>query len=359
MDAKYVSMVVFLYFDGPAGYHFDMENMNEDLKPSVEAEARIARDRQEIRDILDGKDGRMLVIVGPCSAWPEEAVLDYAGRLKALSDDTADRLKIVMRVYTQKPRTVDGWNGLLVQPDPFVGPDMREGLRRASALMERIVLMGLAVADEALFLTSSLVLSQWLSWTAIGARSSEDQEHRAYASGIDIPVGIKHPTSGSVPIGVSGVIAAQSAQFSPLFSADAFTAGNQYAHLVLRGGESGPNYGVEHILEAGRIMRARGVESAAMLVDASHDNARLDGKKEPSRQASVVREVLDGIEADTEARRFFRGFMLEGFLKSDNQDIRSLTPETVDRDGCSITDPCLSWEETEPLIREIADRNVL
>ena len=334
-----------------------MENMNEDLKPSPEAVERVERDRQEIRDILDGRNDRLLVIVGPCSAWPVDVVLEYAKRLKGLSDEVSDRLKLVMRVYTQKPRTVDGWNGLLVQPDPFARPDMNEGLRQAADLMEQIVRLGLPVADEALFLEPSRILSEWLSWTAIGARSSEDQEHRAYASGIGIPVGVKHPTSGSIPIGVNGVVAARSPLFSPLFATDAFTSGNPDAHLVLRGGSAGPNYSTKHILEAGRLMKEKGIESPSIIVDASHDNAKVDGTKDPERQIDVVREVFDTIDQNADVKRLVRGFMLESFLKSGNQDIKQLDPASVDRDGCSITDPCLSWEETEALLRDMAAHN--
>lgn len=326
------------------------------FRPSDEIATQIERDRQEIRDILDGKDGRLLVIVGPCSAWPEAAVLEYAKRLKGLSDEVSGRLKIVMRVYTQKPRTVDGWNGLLVQPDPFARPDMEAGLAQAAELMEQVVRIGLPVADEALFLEPSRILSHFLSWTAIGARSSEDQEHRAYASGIGIPVGMKHPTSGSIPVGVNGVVAARSVLFSTLFSTDSFTAGNPYAHLVLRGGTSGPNYDAEYILEAGRLMKGKGIESPAIIVDASHDNAKVDGVKDPKRQIDVVNEVLGGIEKNPEVRRYVRGFMLESFLGSGSQDLKRLTPKTVDRNGCSVTDPCLSWGETEGLLRRMASR---
>jgi len=325
--------------------------------PSAEVAAQVEQDRREVRDILDGKDNRLLVIVGPCSAWPEAAVLEYANRLKGLSDEVSDRLKIVTRVYTQKPRTVDGWNGLLVQPYPFVAPDIEVGLSRATALMERIVTLGLPVADEALFLEPSRILSQWLSWTAIGARSSEDQEHRAYASGIGIPVGMKHPTSGSIPVGINGVVAARSTQFSPLFSTDSFTAGNPYAHLVLRGGTSGPNYDAKCILEAGRLMKERGIGNPAIIVDASHDNAKVEGVKDSKRQIDVVREVSESMEADPEVRGYVRGFMLESFLKSGNQDLKELTAETVDRGGCSVTDPCLSWDETAALLREMAAHN--
>ncbi|HWQ59750.1 MAG TPA: 3-deoxy-7-phosphoheptulonate synthase [Candidatus Fimivivens sp.] len=324
------------------------------FRPSPAATGIVAADRVEIRDILSGNDGRLLVIVGPCSAWPEDAVLTYAEKLRAVSDAVSDRIKIVMRVYTQKPRTVDGWNGLLVQPDPFSSPDMEEGLRRAAALMERIVLMGLPIADEALFLSPSLVLSQWLSWTAIGARSSEDQEHRAYASGIGIPVGVKHPTSGSVPVGVNGIVAARSPQFSPLFSDDSFTDGNPHAHLVLRGGESGTNYDAANILAACRLLREKGIGNPAVLVDSSHDNVRIDGVKDPSRQIAVTREVLASLSSDREAQEGFRGFMLESFLKPGNQDLRKTGPDGIDRDGLSITDPCLSWMETESLLREMA-----
>lgn len=325
------------------------------VRPSGESVVRISADRTEIMNILSGTDDRLLAIVGPCSAWPEEAVLEYAGKLRKLSDTVADSLKIVMRVYTQKPRTVDGWNGLLVQPDPFAGPDMEDGLLRSSALMERIVSLGLPVADEALFLTPSLVLSRWLSWTAIGARSSEDQEHRAYASGIGIPVGVKHPTSGSIDVGINGVIAARSPQFSPLFRMDSFTSGNPYAHLVLRGGASGPNYDVEHIREAGRLLKERGIGHPAVLVDASHDNAKVDGKKDPRLQGTVVRDVLESMEADSEVRGYVRGLMLESFLEPGNQDIKTLSSETVDRNGCSVTDPCLSWDETETLLRHMSE----
>jgi 3-deoxy-7-phosphoheptulonate synthase len=323
------------------------------FRPSTAAAGMIAADRGEICDILSGKEERLLVVVGPCSAWPEEAVLAYAEKLRAVSEVVSDRLKIVMRVYTQKPRTVDGWNGLLVQPDPFAPPDMEEGLRRAAALMERIVLMGLPIADEALFLSPSLVLSQWLSWTAIGARSSEDQEHRAYASGIGIPVGIKNPGSGSVAVGINGVVASRSPQFSPLFSMNAFTEGNRFAHLVLRGGETGPNYDVAHIASEVSALRERGVTDPAIIVDASHDNARKDGVKDASRQIAVVREVLASLPSNCEAREGFRGFMLESFLKPGNQNIRETGPGGTDRGGLSITDLCLSWEETESLLREM------
>jgi 3-deoxy-7-phosphoheptulonate synthase len=323
--------------------------------PSPAATEMVAADRGEIRDILSGKDERLLVIVGPCSAWPEDAVHKYAEKLRAVSETVSDRLKIVMRVYTQKPRTVNGWNGLLVQPDPFSVPDMEEGLRRAAALMERIVLLGLPIADEALFLSPSLVLSQWLSWTAIGARSSEDQEHRAYASGIGIPVGIKHPGSGSVAVGINGVVASRSPQFAPLFSRKTFTRGNPFAHLVLRGGETGPNYDAGHIASAVSVLRERGVADPAVIVDASHDNARIDGAKDPSRQIAVIREVLASLLSDRTAREGFRGFMLESFLKPGNQDIRKTGTGGTDRGGLSITDPCLSWEETEDLLREMAD----
>jgi 3-deoxy-7-phosphoheptulonate synthase len=328
---------------------------NAGFRPSLAATEMIATDRGEICDILSGKDGRSLVIVGPCSAWPEEAVLIYAEKLRAVSEAVSDRLKVVMRVYTQKPRTVDGWNGLLIQPDPFSPPDMDEGLRRAAALMERIVLMGLPIADEALFLSPSLVLSQWLSWTAIGARSSEDQEHRAYASGIDLPIGIKNPGSGSVAVGINGVVASRSPQFSPLFSMNAFTEGNPFAHLVLRGGESGPNYDPENIAFATRVLRERGVPNPAIIVDASHDNARIDGTKDPARQIAVVREVLSSFPSNREAWEGFRGFMLESFLKRGNQDIRKTDPVAIDHEGLSITDPCLSWEETENILSEMAD----
>ncbi len=216
---------------------------------SAKAYVDIERHRTEIKAILSGQDQRMLVIVGPCSAWPESAVLDYAQRLKALSDQVNQALKIVMRVYIQKPRTTKGWIGPVNQPDPFAYPDIEAGIKYARKMMVKVVEMGLPIADEALFTHNARGFLELLSWVAIGARSAEDQEHRIFASAINCPVGLKNPTHGSLEVGVNSVIAAQYPHVAVLNGCEVQTHGNNYAHLVLRGSKSGPNYSTTHLHE--------------------------------------------------------------------------------------------------------------
>ena len=176
---------------------------------SKKAEKQIEQDRKEVKEILEGKDPRTLVIVGPCSAWPKEAVLEYAKKLKPLSDKLKKNLKIVMRVYIQKPRTTTGWTGPVNQPNPFKPSHIGEGAKYCREMMVKVVEMGLPIADEAVFTHNAKGFIELLSWVAIGARSTEDQEHRVFASSLDCAVGMKNPTSGSIEIGVNSVVAAQ------------------------------------------------------------------------------------------------------------------------------------------------------
>ena len=322
-----------------------------------DAAERVTKDREEVRDILAGRDSRLLLVVGPCSAWPSEAVVLYAERLKKLSDEVKNAIKIVMRVYIQKPRTIKGWLGPVNQPDPFAPPDIAAGAAYCREMMVKVVELGVPIADEAVFTHNAKGFAELLTWMAIGARSVEDQEHRIFASGTDCPVGMKNGTTGSIEIAVNGIVAAQHKHHAVYDGHQVETKGNPYAHLVLRGGASGPNYSVEHIMEADALFKKHKVHTPAVLVDASHDNSKVRGAKSPVQQANVVREVLAMRNEDQDVRRLVKGFMVESFLKEGAQKIESLKPETIDRGGLSVTDACVGWDATEQLIREMAQQS--
>ncbi len=324
---------------------------------SETAYEKVAKDKQEVKDILAGKDRRMLVIVGPCSAWPYEATLKYAEKLVRLEEKLRDKLKIIMRVYIQKPRTHKGWTGPVTQPDPFAPSDIGEGIRYARSLMVKIIEMGLPIADEAVFTHNAKGFIELLSWVAIGARSTEDQEHRIFASAIECPVGMKNPTSGSLEIGVNSIIAAQHGHTAVFHGAQVETHGNAYAHMVLRGGLDRPNYHVEDIYRAKKFLENAKVSNPAIIVDASHDNCKIDGVKDPRQQINVAHELLGALKLYPDLRKYVKGFMFESFLKEGCQKPEKLTPDTVDRDGLSITDPCISWEQTEQLLKTIAEEH--
>lgn len=321
---------------------------------SAAGHAQIARDRQEVKDILAGKNPRLLVIVGPCSAWPYEAVQEYATRLKKLQDEFANTLKIVLRLYIQKPRTTKGWTGPVNQPDPFAPPNIENGIAYSRKLMVETIEAGLAIADEAVFTHNARGFIELLSWVAIGARSTEDQEHRIFASAVDCAAGMKNPTSGDLEIAVNSIIAAQHPHTATLDGYQIETGGNAYAHLVLRGGAAGPNHAGNHIMHAAEIMQKHTVSNPAILVDASHDNCKVNGKKELSQQIEVIRSVLATRKRDEIVHSIVKGFMIESFLKGGAQNVESCTAQTIDRGGLSITDPCISWEQTADLLSEIA-----
>ncbi len=324
------------------------EELAADMPISNELLNKIALDRKETQDILSGRDERLLAIVGPCSAWPYEPVLEYAKRLKELEPRLNKKLKILMRVYTQKPRTTKGWNGPINQPNPCDEPDVADGIRYTRSLMLDVLKIGLPIANEALFTHDSMkFFPNLLSWMAIGARSSEDQEHRIYASSVDCPVGMKNPTSGSIEIGVNSVIAAQNSHTTIFGGYQVITSGNHYTHLVLRGGNyTGPNFGIENILKAQELMKKNLINNSAIVIDASHDNCLVNGVKDVRRQIEVVSQIVEFRKSNPIAREIVRGFMLESFLKGGKQEITS----SMDMSGLSITDPCLSWEDTEEFL---------
>ena len=314
---------------------------------------RVAQDRKEIKEILAGNDGRLLIIVGPCSAWPEEAVRVYAEQLAELAKLYKEDIKIVMRVYTQKPRTIIGWAGVALQPDPFELPDINKGTIYVRKMMREIIEMGLPIADEVLFTNLFEYRSDMLSWAAIGARSSEDQEHRAFASEMPFAVGIKNPTSGNIQIGVNGVASAQNSHVFVRRDKQVVSIGNEYAHIVLRGGVEGSNYSMKHLKRVDELYKKHDIYNPAIIVDASHDNTRIDDAKDYMRQSRTVMSVLQSCKKNKDIHKLVKGFLIESFIKGGSQDIDIVNNKDVDLGGLSITDACIGINETRLLIEKI------
>ncbi len=315
---------------------------------------KIMLDRREIKHILEGKDDRLLIIVGPCSAWPKNAVLEYAKRLTELNESVKHALKIVMRMYIQKPRTVKGWTGPVNQPDPYAEPDIEAGIHYVRAMMVQVVEMGLPIADECLFTHNARGFSELVSWFAIGARSSEDHEHRIFASAANCPVGMKNPTHGSIAVGINSVLAAQHPHVAAIDRYAVQTEGNPYAHLVLRGCNQASNYSLAHLEEVSQYMAIHQVKNPAVMIDASHDNSLVNGKKDHRVQPEIIFEVMRYLKNRPDLRKLMKGFMIESYLKEGNQKLEACNPSTIDLNGLSITDPCLGWEQTQDLLIELA-----
>ncbi|PHQ14166.1 3-deoxy-7-phosphoheptulonate synthase [Marinobacter profundi] len=308
-------------------------------------DTQVARHREAIRRVLRGEDPRMLVVMGPCSIHDEVAALDYAKKLKRLADDVSDRFLIVMRAYLEKPRTTVGWKGLLYDPDRTGAGNLNQGLLRSRRLLLKLADLGLPLATEALSPLAMDYLADLVSWIAIGARTTESQIHRELVSGLAMPVGFKNGTDGGVTVAINAMQSAAhphhhlglSRHGTPVMIT---TRGNPDTHLVLRGGRGLTNYDADSIASAVDALAAAG-RSTAIMVDCSHDNAC----KQAERQLDIAREVMAQRRA---GNNHIRGLMLESFLEAGRQD---------DGDdlqyGCSITDPCLGWSETETLIRSL------
>ena len=333
----------------------DLDAVIKEFPLSEKGHQRVLKDQEEVKNIIEGKDSRFLMIVGPCSAWPHDAVLEYAKRLKVLEEKLKDTLKIVMRVYIQKPRTTVGWTGPVNQPDPLGSPDISEGIRYCRKMMVEIIEMGLPIADEALFTHNAKGFLELLSWVAIGARSTEDQEHRIFASALDCAVGLKNPTQGSIEIGVNSVVAAQHPHVTVLDGAEVQTHGNKHAHLVLRGSDKGSNYSPDDIREAMSEMKKHNILNPSVVLDVSHDNCKVGGVKNAKNQESAFREIIEILNEHPEFAQVIKGFMCESFIKDGNQKVDPKHPEKLDRGGLSVTDPCLSWEQTEKLLLDLAE----
>ena len=311
-----------------------------------------ARRDKEIADVFTGKSGKMVLIIGPCSADREDAVLEYCERLAKLQEAVSDKLVLIPRVYTNKPRTTgDGYKGLLHQPDPRKTSDMLEGVIAIRRLHTNVLAnTGLPTADEMLYPDNYRYLSDLLSYVAVGARSVENQEHRLTSSGIDIPVGMKNPTSGDISVMLNSIMAAQHPHTFIYRGWEVDTTGNSLAHAILRGyvnkhGESMPNYHFEELERLYNAYTAKGLQNMALIVDANHANS---GKKY-QEQPRICKEVLHSCRHSGEIKSMVKGFMVESYLKPGCQKIGD------DVYGKSITDPCLGWEETIRLVQDIAD----
>ena len=307
-----------------------------------------ARDR-ELVSIIKGEDNRLLLIIGPCSSDNEEAVLEYAKRLAKLQEEVKDRIFMVMRVYTAKPRTNgDGYKGLIHQPNTSKLPDLINGIHAVRNLHYRVITeTGLTTADEMLYPSNLVLVDDLVSYHAVGARSVEDQEHRFVASGIDVPTGMKNPTSGNLKVMLNALHAAQNSQNFIYNGAEVETDGNSLAHVILRGGsnEHGdyePNYYYDVLLKLIQQYENMNLINPLIVVDTNHDNSG----KNYLEQIRIVRQTLINRDWNDKINKYVRGFMIESYL----EDGRQNKPEVF---GKSITDPCLGWENTQQLIYEI------
>ena len=310
------------------------------------------RDRQ-IREIFTGNSSRFVLIIGPCSADREDAVLEYLGRLARVQKQVEDRILIMPRIYTNKPRTTGkGYMGLLHQPDPSRKPDLLAGIIAIRELhMRSIEQTGLTAADEMLYPENYRYLDDVLSYVAVGARSVEDQHHRMTVSGMDIPVGMKNPTSGDLTVMFNSIIAAQAPHNFIYRGWDVTTDGNDLAHVVLRGsvnkhGNCLPNYHYEDLLLTARLYAKHDLKNPAIIVDCNHSNSN----KLAMEQIRICREVLNSRSCNSDLKRLVKGLMIESYLVGGRQDTVG-GPDHVY--GQSITDPCLGWEDSERLILDI------
>lgn len=307
---------------------------------------QVLKHREEIKAILDGRDQRRLIIIGPCSAWPNTAVCDYAHRLQSLQDKVNKKYKLVMRFYPQKSRTQLGWQGTLYQPDPLLPCDLSAGMKYTHEMMQYILNLNLPLASE--IVNTHLPTAYWdaFSWLAIGARTTESQEHRIFASGLSIPVGFKNPRHGPIEIAMNSVLVGQNAHTSLLNNHIIETFGNSYSHLVLRGANQSPNFSIEHLSSIDTLMNQYHIKHPSIIIDVSHDNSIINGKKDYKTQPHNVLEIIENVKMHSRLNNLLKGFMIESFIDSGNQ---SISPNTELR-GLSITDPCIDWTTTEDLL---------
>lgn len=306
---------------------------------------------EALAKIIKGEDKRILLVIGPCSSDNEDAVLDYARRLAKLQEEVKDKVFMVMRVYTAKPRTNgDGYKGLVHQPDAEGKPNLINGIKAVRNLHYRVITeTGITTADEMLYPENLPLVDDLVSYIAIGARSVEDQQHRFVASGIDVPTGMKNPTSGNLNVMFNGIYAAQNKQNFLFNGEEVETSGNPLAHVILRGstneyGKNVPNFYYDDVLETIEHYEKMGLENPFIVIDTNHDNS---GKRY-LEQIRIVRQTLINRDWNEKINKVARGFMIESYLEDGRQD----APDVY---GKSITDPCLGWDKTEELIREIHD----
>lgn len=311
-----------------------------------------AKNDAEIRKVFTGESDKFILVIGPCSSDREDAVIDYCKRLRKIQDEVSDVLVLIPRVYTGKPRTTGaGYKGMLHQPDPNGLPDMLKGLLAIRKLhMDVIKETGFSSADEMLYPENYAYLSDLLSYIAVGARSVEDQQHRLLASAIDVPVGMKNPTSGDSSVLMNSLQAAQGSHTFIYRGWEVDTLGNDMAHAVLRGyvdkdGTTHPNYHYEDLANLAKLYKEKSYKNPAVIVDCNHSNS---GKKY-LEQIRIAKEVLHSTRHNDDIYKLVKGLMIESYLEDGNQKAEECIY------GKSITDPCLGWEKTEKLIRDIAN----
>ena len=315
------------------------------------AALKAQRDK-EIADVITGKDDRFLIIVGPCSADNETAVMDYLHRLVPIQEQIKDKCIIIPRIYTNKPRTTgEGYKGMIHQPDPEAAPDLLEGLIAIRKLhIRNIEETGLTAADEMLYPENWWYLADLLSYVAVGARSVEDQQHRMTVSGFDVPAGMKNPTSGDMTVMLNSVVAAQHAHSFIYRGWDVDTSGNPLAHTVLRGavnkhGQVLPNYHYEDLRLLCELYAEKNLKNPACVVDTNHSNSN----KQYLEQIRIAKEILHSRRYSDDIHKLVKGLMIESYIEDGSQKIHDHVY------GKSITDPCLGWEKTERLLFEIAE----
>ena len=310
----------------------------------------------EIRDIFTGKSDKFVVIIGPCSADNEDSVCEYVNRLAEVNEKVSEKLMIIPRIYTNKPRTTgEGYKGMLHQPDPMQAPDLYKGIVMIRKMHIRAMSeSSLTAADEMLYPENRSYLDDILSYEAIGARSVENQQHRLTASGMDIPVGMKNPTSGDMSVMLNAIRAAQNPTSFIYRGYNVSTSGNPLAHCILRGyvnskGECHPNYHYEDMMQLLSAYREQEFANPAVIVDTNHANSN----KQYKEQIRIAKEVLNNRQHNKELKKLVKGFMIESYLEEGNQPICDHMTY-----GKSITDPCLGWEDTRRLIDTIAEMSV-
>lgn len=328
----------------------------EEIKAAVPLPESLKKIKEErdraVSDVITGKSDKLIIIVGPCSAHAEKPVLDYVERLGRLNEKVKDKLVLVPRIYTNKPRTKGvGYKGMFSQPDPNKSEDILKGIKTIRDLnVKAIEISGLAAADEMLYPANYAYIDDLLSYVAVGARSSENQLHRLVASGMDVAVGIKNPMSGSLLVLLNSIYAAQSGQIFKLNGWQVKTDGNPLSHAILRGGVDGygndiPNFHYETVMQVIEGYAKSDLKNPAIIIDANHSNS---GKKF-KQQIRICEEVMNNRLYDADFKKNVKGFMIESFIEEGNQSEDKVY-------GKSITDPCLGWCDTERLLLDIANK---
>ena len=327
------------------------ELLCHEIARSPEQAAFVADSRKHIQDIIFGDDDRHLLVIGPCSIHDVETGLEYTRKLVELSKEVADKIYIVMRVYFEKPRTTVGWKGLIMDPDLDNTNQITKGLGIARTFLRDVIDLGMPTATELLDPITPQYIADLICWSAIGARTTESQTHRQMASGLSMPLGFKNGTNGSLVAAVNAIKAATQPQtflgVSPQGIASAVTTkGNPHCHIILRGGENGPNYDTEHVLTSQTLLEEAGL-LPAILIDASHDNSGKDHDRQPEVFRKIIAQRVAG-------NKHVIGSMLESNLAAGNQKFPQPKEDLLH--GVSITDACIDWETTEALVREAAEQ---